>query len=83
MFFLNLIRIHLVSKTMDELVLEWMKESPVTTGSLGMSQFEIDGIDAGKCWESFGQIGKWIFLIRKGSFVSCDTCKKKYFGSCP
>jgi len=47
-----------VSKTTDELVLEWSQEKAITTGTSGMSQFEIDDIQAVKCHESFVQIGK-------------------------
>jgi len=56
---LFLILFFLVSKTLDELVLEWKKDQPVTTAEFGMSQFELDNIEADKCpsTESFGQIG--------------------------
>jgi len=49
-----------VSKTLEELVLEWKKDNPVTTADLGMSQFELDKISNSKCpsTESFGQIGE-------------------------
>lgn len=50
-----------VSKTVEELILEWKKENPVSIGNLGMSQFELENIRTDTCEESFqmGQIGKY------------------------
>lgn len=48
---------NLVSKTVEELILDWKEENPVTTGNLGMSQFELEHIRTDRCQESF-QIGK-------------------------
>jgi hypothetical protein len=79
-----LILLFSVSKTLEELVLEWKKENPVTTADLGMSQFELDEITVAKCpsTESFGQIGETFSLLRKftlsictfSSLVSEDRC---------
>lgn len=46
-----------VSKTVEELILEWKEKDPVTTRNFGMSQFELVKIVAEKCKEDF-QIGK-------------------------
>jgi len=46
----------IVSKTVEELELLWKIENPITTGSLGMTQFEMVNIVAAKCHEAF-QIG--------------------------
>jgi hypothetical protein len=60
---------------LEELVLEWKKENPVTTADLGMSQFELDEITVAKCpsTESFGQIGETfsnlLFLLSPPSLV--------------
>ncbi len=46
-----------VSKTVEELILDWKQENPITTGSLQMTQFAMVDIVAAKCHEAF-QIGK-------------------------
>lgn len=46
-----------VSKTVEELILQWKDEKPITTAKLGMTQFDMVAIVATKCEESF-QIGK-------------------------
>jgi hypothetical protein len=45
-----------VSKTVEELILEWKPEDPIQTGNLKMSMFELIAIVPTKCHESF-QIG--------------------------
>lgn len=46
-----------VSKTVEELILEWNPEEPISIKGLGMSQFELQKIVPSKCHEEF-QIGK-------------------------
>lgn len=70
-----------VSKTVEELVLEWNPEDPVAIKSLGMSQFELEKIVPSKCHEEF-QIGKGLLyngdsirslipIVWPNQFVSC------------
>lgn len=56
-----------VSKTVEELILEWKENKPITTGNLGMSQFELTNIVADKCHESF-QIGACLTRRKKTAF---------------
>ncbi|ODM96329.1 Glutamate-gated chloride channel, partial [Orchesella cincta] len=50
------------SKTVEELILAWKEDNPVTTGNLGMSQFELVAIVTDRCQESF-QIGNYSCLV--------------------
>ncbi|ODM87724.1 Glycine receptor subunit alpha-2, partial [Orchesella cincta] len=50
------------SKTVEELILEWKKEDPIVTATLGMTQFDMVDIVASKCHESF-QIGNYSCLV--------------------
>ncbi|OXA43570.1 Glycine receptor subunit beta-type 4 [Folsomia candida] len=51
-----------ISKTVEELILEWKLENPITTGSLQMTQFAMVDIIAAKCHEAF-QIGNYSCLV--------------------
>jgi len=60
-----------VSKTVEELILEWKETNPITTGNLGLSQFDLIDIVASKCHAAF-QIGMQFLshlLIPNENFV--------------
>ncbi|XP_035707063.1 glycine receptor subunit alpha-2 isoform X2 [Folsomia candida] len=50
------------SKTVEELILEWNPEEPISIKGLGMSQFELQKIVPSKCHEEF-QIGNYSCLV--------------------
>ncbi len=58
--------LNIVSKTVEELILEWNPEEPISIKGLGMSQFELQKIVPSKCHEEF-QIGKLIIGIKEWS----------------